>query len=316
MIVFNPILEINRRKMVALLTDFHTGEGLLPTVLDGVKLGRSTCTHPCSPVLYEPSIYIVASGRKTGIAGDLRFVYDPNNYLVLSVPLPFECQTEVGENNEPMLGISIRMETGIISELAVKMESGFRTDTVQDFSCVRATPIDIAMSDVTLRLLQCLKSPTEATILGPGIIREITYRTLCGPQGYTLLNMIGRTGHLAQIHAVLNRMHSHYAEPFNVTELAEEVGMSISAFHHNFKMVTSSSPLQYLKSIRLHKARMLMFQSGIGAAIAADKVGYESASQFSREFKRFFGTSPMEESRRMKDTLAIPSPKEPAATTV
>ncbi len=128
--------------------------------------------------------------------------------------------------------------------------------------------------------------------------------------------MIGRIGYLAQIHAVLNRMHSHYSEPFNVAELAEEVGMSVSAFHHNFKMVTSSSPLQYLKSIRLHKARMLMFQSGIGAAIAADKVGYESASQFSREFKRFFGTSPTEESRRMKDTLAIPSPKEPVVTTV
>jgi AraC-like DNA-binding protein len=101
-------------------------------------------------------------------------------------------------------------------------------------------------------------------------------------------------------------MHSRYTEPLNVARMAEENGMSVSAFHHNFKAVTASSPLQYLKSVRLHKARMLIFHDGLGAALAADRVGYESASQFSREFKRFFGNRPMEESKRIRESFGAP----------
>jgi AraC-like DNA-binding protein len=114
---------------------------------------------------------------------------------------------------------------------------------------------------------------------------------------------------MAQIHTVLHRMHASYTEPLNVTRMAEEIGMSVSAFHHNFKAVTASSPLQYLKSVRLHKARMLIMHEGLGAAIAADRVGYESASQFSREFKRFFGNRPMEESKRVREMFGVAAPE-------
>ena len=104
-------------------------------------------------------------------------------------------------------------------------------------------------------------------------------------------------------------MHTRYTEPLNVTRMAEEIGMSASAFHHNFKAVTASSPLQYLKSVRLHKARMLIMHDGLGAAIAADRVGYESASQFSREFKRFFGSRPTEESKRVPEIFGVAAPE-------
>lgn len=135
---------------------------------------------------------------------------------------------------------------------------------------VRALRTAAALGDAAVRLLECLRSPVDAAVLGPAIKREITSRVLCGPRGEALFAMLGRNGHAAQIHAVLRRMHARYAEPLNVARMAAEVGMSVSALHHHFKAVT------------------------------ADRVGYESASQFSREFKRLFGRSPIEDSRRVR----------------
>ncbi len=300
------ILESNRRRMVAILSELATGEGLRPTMVDGVKLGRADRGYPRAPVLYEPSIYIVASGRKTGYLGDRTFVYDPNNYLVLSVPLPFECQTEPGPEGRA-LGISVRVAPSVVSDLAVRMQSRPRATAVEATGYVEATPLDLGMSDAALRLVECLRSPVDAEILGPGIVREIVYRALCGPQGHLLLEMVGRQGQAAQINAALRWIHSRYAEPFSVTRMAEEIGMSVSAFHHQFKALTASSPVQYLKSVRLHKARALIVDEGSGAAVAAAAVGYESASQFSREFKRFFGASPTEEVRRVRAVVAEPA---------
>jgi AraC-like DNA-binding protein len=299
-------LEANRRRMVALLTELTTGEGMRPSSLDGVMLGRADRGYTRAPVLYEPSIYIVANGRKTGFIGGRTFVYDPNNYLVLSALLPFECQTEAGPDG-PMLGLSVRVLPSLVSDLAIRMHTRPRPVPAEAAGCVQATPLDPAMSDAAVRLLESLRSPVDAEILGPGIVQEIVYRALCGPQGHLLLAMVGRQGQAAQINAALQWMHARYAEPFSVARLAEEVGMSVSAFHHRFKELMASSPVQYLKSVRLHKARALIVNEGAGAAMAAASVGYESASQFSREFKRFFGASPSEEARRVRAVVAEPA---------
>jgi AraC-like DNA-binding protein len=312
----DPIVEKNRQRMVALLSELTPGEGLRTTILDGVHVRRSNRHVPRTPVMYEPSVYIVASGRKKGYVGDRRLVYDANNYLVLSAPLPFECEAETGDG-EPLLALSVRMEIGVISELAARMDARPPQQSADALACVHATPLDAALGDAAVRLLECLRSPVDAAVLGPAITREITYRVLCGPRGETLLAMLGRNGHTAQIHAVLRRMHARYAEPLNVARVAEAVGMSVSALHHHFKAVTSASPLQYLKAVRLHKARMLILHDGVGAAVAAHRVGYESTSQFSREFKRLFGRSPIEESRRgyRKSFTSIKSdPNERAVT--
>jgi AraC-like DNA-binding protein len=314
MATVDPIVKNNRRRMVALLSELATCEGLHNTILAGVKVRRSDRNEPRTPVLYEPSIYIVASGRKKGYVGDRCLVYDPNNYLVLSVPLPFECEAETGDG-EPLLGLSVRMEIGIISELAVSMDARLTSQSADTLACVHATPLDLELGDAAIRLLECLRSPVDAAVLGPAIKREITYRVLCGPRGETLLAMLGRNGQAAQIHVVLRLMHARYFEPLNVARLAAEVGMSVSALHHHFKAVTSASPVQYIKAVRLHKARMLILHDGVGAAVAADRVGYESASQFSREFKRFFGRSPIEEFRcvramsSLNSTLDRPAPR-------
>ncbi len=298
------IAEKNRLRMVVLLKELTTGEGMRPTLLDGVKLARADSSLPRTPVLYEPSIVIVASGRKRGFVGDRVFTYDPNNYLVLSVPLPFECETEVGDG-EPMLGVSIRVELSVLSELTTKMNMRRRTTPGDTQRSVYATPLNHQLSEGTIRLLECLRSPMDAELLGSGIVREIMYRVLGGEQGGALWDLLGMHGQVAEVHALLQRMHARYAESWDVTQMAEDTGMSISAFHSSFKAVTGTSPLQYLKTTRLHKARIMMVHDAVGTAVAADRVGYQSASQFSREFKRFFGRPPLEEMKRVKTMLGL-----------
>jgi AraC-like DNA-binding protein len=285
--------------MAALLDGLATSDGITRSCLDGVHFGRLTHSHPRTPVLYEPNVYIVARGRKIGFIGNRTVTYDANNYLVLAAPLPFDCQTEPGPDG-PMLGLSVRVTPALVSDLAARMPLEHAVRPAGGCDCVEATPLELPMSDAAIRLLECLSRPVDADILGPGIVREVVYRALCGPQGHVLLGMIGRQGQTAQINTALRWMHARYAEPFSVGQIAGEVGMSVSAFHHRFKAATASSPVQYLKSVRLHKARDLIVNDGAGAAEAALSVGYESASQFSREFKRFFGTTPSDEARRLR----------------
>jgi len=194
----------------------------------------------------------------------------------------------------------------------MKMGAGQPT-LVRPEATVIETPVDLALSDATVRLLECLDSPVDASVLGPQIIREIHYRVLCGQQGGALQALLLTGGTRVLMHRILHRMHSEYAKPMDIASLANEAGMSVSALHHHFKGLTDTSPLQYLKTVRLHKARMLMVQEAIGAAVAAERVGYESPSQFSREFKRLFGASPTEETERMRMRLGIEREEESLA---
>ena len=160
--------------------------------------------------------------------------------------------------------------------------------------------MDADMIDAVTRLLRCLHSQTEASILGPGLVREILYRALCGEQAPVLYALAMHSGAFSQVARALEIMQRDYAENLDVELLAKTAHLSVSAFHRAFKEVTSDSPMQYLKKIRLSKAKDLMVQERLKAYIAADKVGYESPSQFSREFKRYFGQSPAEVMRELR----------------
>lgn len=302
--------ETDRGRLRALLAETAKDQGMHPTSVDGVKLARADRSYPRSPVLYEPSVCIIASGRKKGYIGDRQVIYDANNYLVLSIPLPFECEVEADDG--PVLGVCVRMDSTVLSELAMQLGVRYQGE-MNPADCFQSTPVEAPMMNAAVRLVECLRSPVDATVLGPAVVREIAYYALRGPQGKGLLATLGRTGPAAQIQVILHRIHTRYAEPINVERLALEVGMSISSLHHHFKAVTSSSPVQYLKSVRLHKARMLMMLDGLGAALAADRVGYESPSQFSREFKRFFGSRPSEDIRRMRELLGLGRMPQPLA---
>lgn len=289
-------------RLAELLSDLAKGEGYSPSILDGVRFMRSTRSTHRTPVVYEPGVFIIAQGRKRGYLGDDVYTYDPKNYLVLSVPLPFECEIEATPE-EPLLGLAVRVDPATIAELLLEMDD-VPAAPVGVPRGIYATPIDEGLCGAAMRLLECLRSPVEARILGPQIVREITYRVLRGAQGDALRAVAARHSHFGQITKALRRMHTDYSGSLDVETLARESGMSVSTFHHNFKAVTSSSPLQYLKTIRLHKARLLMVHEGLGAGIAAGRVGYESPSQFSREFKRLFGNSPADEANRLRTSIA------------
>lgn len=293
-------------KIIQRLYQLAPHEGYTQSQLDGVRFMRSNRPLKNTPVLYEPSIVIICQGRKRGYLGDEVYLYDARHYLVLSVPLPFTSETEASVE-EPMLGIAIRLDAVIIAELVMQLEASGGTRLAAPRGML-STPLGEALSDATLRLLDALASPADARILAPAIVREICYRVLVGEQGGSVRSALTHYGSFGKIAKALQRIHLNYADALEVRHLASEAGMSAPAFHVHFKAITKTSPIQYIKSTRLHHARLLMIRDGLTAAAAASRVGYESPSQFSREFKRFFGRPPAEEARTMKASLDLLPP--------
>lgn len=293
-------------RIVRRLYQLAPHEGYTQSLLDSVRFMRSNRPLTYTPALYEPSIVIICQGRKRGYLGNDVYIYDAQRYLVLSVPLPFTTETEASPE-EPMLGLVIRLDTVVISELVVMLE--MMGSNKQDAPLgMLSTSLGEPLLDAILRLLNALASPIDAQVLAPLIVKEMFYRVLIGEQGGSIRAALSHNGQFGKVAKALKRIHTNYADTLEVSRLAGEAGMSTPAFHVHFKAVTQTSPIQYIKSTRLHHARLMMIRDGVTAAAAASRVGYESASQFSREFKRFFGRTPSEEVRSMKEVLALLPP--------
>ena len=290
----------DRSELVDLLAALAKSEGFLPTSLPDVRLLHSRGKHPSRPIVYEPSIVIVAQGSKRGWLGNRTFVYDAQNYLVLSLPLPFECQT-TGTPEKPMLAICIRVSPLVVADLLLGADPPMRSNVELPRS-IDATPVTPDLLDAAVRLARCLNSPPEDRVLGPQLIREIIYRALCGKRGDALRALATPQSTVSQIARSLRRIHLDFAQPLTVDDLAREASMSISTFHANFKDVTTKPPQRYLQTIRLHKAQAII-AGGTSVAEAARQVGYVSPSQFSREFKRLFGGSPKEVGLRYRSLM-------------
>ncbi|HEY1397922.1 AraC family transcriptional regulator [Roseateles sp.] len=289
-----------RRRIIDTATRYKSGAFSTPSPVDGVRILYSETAHPRTPVLYEPSIVIVAQGAKVGHVGEKTFRYDAENYLLLTVPLPFECQT-IASKKEPFVGVSIDIDTAVLQELLIELED----ETLDRPASLEAAGVNSAAftEDVLCaieRLFDAMHRPRDAKVLGKLILKEIIYHVLCGDSGAALQALANRHTHFAQVTKALQHIESNFAKPLSVEQLAGLVNMSVSAFHHNFKAVTNTSPLQYVKSYKLHKARLIMLNEGVKAGVAATRVGYESPSQFSREFKRYFGATPVDEVARLR----------------
>ncbi len=295
-----------QRRVVDLLLQLTQRDGAHESAIEGVRLYRGSEGHPRKPVMYEPSIFIVCQGRKRGFLGDQTFIYDAQQYLVLSVPLPFECETEATPE-KPLLAISVRVDLTMVAELLMALDDT-RGSAVAEPVGIYATPLDAPLSNAVLRLLEALAHPGDARILGPAIVREICYRVLTGEQGDAIRAALTHQHHFGRIAKALRRIHADYRGDLDVVTLASEAGMSLAVFHAHFKAVTLTSPMQYVKTTRLHHARILIAHDGMNVSAAATRVGYESASQFSREFKRLFGCSPADEMRRARSAAegAVP----------
>jgi hypothetical protein len=226
--------------LAALLAELATSEGFVPTSLADVKILYSTETHRNAPVSYDPSIVIIAQGRKRGWLGGRTFTYDARHYLVLSVPLPFECET-IGTPEEPMLGMAVRVNPSTVAELLLEADPP-PVGSTGSLQAIDAVPLTPQLYDAAARLAQCLRSPVEARVLGSQFIREIIYRALCGGQRAALRALATPQSSFGQIARALRRIHADYATTLDVSTLASEAGMSLSRFHANFKAVTAKPP--------------------------------------------------------------------------
>ena len=286
-----------------LLRSLNPESGARASCLPGVTLLRSNQSCPPVPVLYEPCIVIVAEGRKLFHLPDHTLDYDTSRYLVVTVPVPAGCGTEVGPSGL-FLGLAVHIDLNTLSDLLLTMESaGLLRDlpkTTQHPARGSAPPLTSDLSEVSLRLARTLTCAAEAAILGPQLIRELLFRVACGPAGPSLRDLVLGDDSRTRIYRVLQDLHRNVAAPLDVAALAHRIAMSTSALHLHFRAVTGTSPVQYLQTLRLHRGRQLMVQHSLPAAIAADRVGYASPSQFSREFKRLFGVPPAEEASRVR----------------
>ena len=282
-----------------LADDLAPLEGAQGCHVDGVTIVRHSHDLVKFPVLYGPSIVFVVQGTKQAVFGSKTYIYNHEHYLVLTSVVPF-VWSAITVRGQPVLSVFVHLRADTVLELLGSMDFDLSQGSEQELALFEAQRLTGDIEYGLLRLLQVAKDGRDGKVLGPAIVREILYRVLCGPGGPSIRASLGLDGHFAQVARAIRLMRENLTKPVLVPELAGQVGMSPSVFHLHFKQVTNSSPLQYIKALRLHQGRALMLSEGIGVAEASERVGYESSSQFSREYKRLFGEAPANEMSKLR----------------
>jgi len=268
--------------------------------LQGLHLYRYT--HPMDPLhgVSTPCFCVIAQGSKEVLLGESRYCYDPAHYCLSTVELPIVSRVIEASAERPYLSLRLDLDPALVSSVMVEaghLPSGNRGDV----RAIDVRPLDANLLDAAVRLVRLLDSPAEVRVLQPLITREIVYRLLMGEQGNRLRHLALRGGQSESIAAAIERLRREFHQPLRIESIARQVGMSVSGFHHHFKAVTAMSPLQFQKQLRLQEARRLMLGEHLDAASAGLRVGYEDASQFSREYKRLFGQPPMRDVERLRE---------------
>jgi AraC-like DNA-binding protein len=266
-------------------------EGANETALPGVAFMRTSEVGQPRPSVYAPSLAVVVQGRKRTIMGGESFYYDPFSYLLVSVTLPMSGQILDATQDRPFLSVRVHIDVPEVSrlmlEIADRNSSAQRNDTP-----VYVGRMNTELMDVILRLVRLLDTPQDIPVLCAMALRELWYRLLRGDMGSRLRDLVELEGPVQRISRSIELLRTHYDQPLRVEDLAAAAHMSVSNFHAHFKAVTTLSPLQFLKRLRLHEARTLMMSEQVDAASAAHRVGYASPSQFNREYRRLFGSPP------------------------
>ena len=283
---------------VARLTPF---DGTHQSALPSLALTRGSVPTLCMPTVYQPCLAVVVQGRKRALLNDEVFHYDALNYLVVSVTLPAMGQVLEATPEHPYLSLRMNLDPEEIARLVLELGDRGPSPAGADRGLFVAR-LDEPLLDAVLRMVKLLDTPEDIDVLAPVVQREIYYRILRGDLGSRLADLAHTEGGNHRVVRAIEWLKQHYAAPLRIEELADSVHMSPSALHHRFKAITAMSPLQYQKHLRLHEARRLMFADGIESATAGHRVGYESASQFSREYRRLFGAPPRSEIARLRET--------------
>lgn len=290
-----------RSELAALVLRRAPQAGTFATEIDSLTLVRCDHPTPMSRGVQQPSLCIIAQGRKEVYLGEESWLYDPLHYLVVSVTLPLSGRVIEATPEEPYLCLRLDIDPAQIASLlaesgpmGVPASTGGRGLYVQ--------PMEGCLIDAVLRLTHLLDTPKDIAMLAPMVIKEIFYRLLRGPQGYRLHQIAIADSQSHRVSRAIEWLNINYAQPLRIDELARSVNLSASTLHHRFKEFTAMSPLQFQKQLRLQEARRLMLGEGLEAAAAGYRVGYESPSQFSREYSRLFGAPPLRDLARLRST--------------
>lgn len=295
-------MQASREELVERISTVVREDGVAEP-LEGLHLGRlSTSLDEVHGVL-EPSFCVIAQGSKEVLLGESRYRYDPFHYLLATIELPTVRRVVEASKAKPYLSVRLELPSTLVS--SVMVESAHAAPARRtDVSAIDVSPLDADLLDATVRLVRLVESAAEATVLMPLITREIIYRLLMSAQGARLRHLALSGGYTPDIAKAIERLRRDFDQPLRVEDIAHELGMSISGFHHHFKAVTAMSPLQFQKQLRLQEARRLMLAEDFDATSAAYRVGYNDASHFNREYKSLFGIPPMRDVQRLRDTAS------------
>ncbi|MDA7423905.1 AraC family transcriptional regulator [Thalassococcus lentus] len=280
-------------------------DGLIETGVKGVQVFRATQSIPCVPAVYEPCVVAIVSGSKEAILDGERFVYDNRHYLCCPMSMPVKAGTPTASAENPLYGVFVSLDARIMSELSIEMENAVGS-MVQDRSVSNVQGIKLAawdaeFTDALLRLLKLGQSEMDSAVLGALRLRELHYAILKGEAGSFARQAFGAGNAIARSIA---HVSGNLGAAISIDEMAARAGMSRAVFHRKFKQVTTMSPIQFVKTMRLNNAAMKI-AAGMTVNEAATDVGYISPSQFSREFKRLYGQSPRQWSEGHRVPMAV-----------
>jgi AraC-like DNA-binding protein len=250
--------------------------------------------------VYDPMINLILQGAKSMTVGSHTLHYDPATYFVMSVGLPAAGSIHAAPTGEPYLAVSLTLEPALIANLLSDLpDTASSRNTPAAHSAFSVASVTPELLDAWLRMLRLMQRPQDIAALAPAYEREILYRVLQGPMGWMLRDIAVSDTALARVNGAIQQIRRDYALPLRVDDLADRAAMSVSAFHRHFKAVTALSPVQYQKQIRLLNARSLLVAAGFSVTAAAYEVGYQSSTQFSREYARAFGQPPGKDAARI-----------------
>ncbi len=293
-------------ELVDILTRYtadRSGPGPVATALDGLTILRADHETRPGHLIFRPALCVVAQGAKWTMFGTRRFEYRAGQALLVSLEAPAFGSVTHATPSEPFLGLVIELDLGMMRDVVDGSAKSPLPDN-DNAGGVRVIDLDGPLADCALRMVRLLDRPAAIPTLAPMIMREICYWLLTGPDGGAIARVALATSHSRRVITAIHWLRERYAEPVTVEELAAVAHLSPSAFHRQFKLLTSMTPLQYQKQLRLLEARRLMTSGTANAETAARRVGYESPSQFSREFSRMFGTAPRRDAASLRLALA------------
>ena len=295
-----PVSDLQSNELAQLIARFVPEEGINQTTIGTLTLARCEAPSAMVHTLYLPALCIIAQGQKVVGLDDERYVYDPLNYLVASVALPVTGQVTQASPEQPYLSLRLDIDPNDISTLIA--EAGpVGVPAAGSGRGLYVAHLDTALQDAVMRLIRLLDNPRDIPMLAPLIQREILYRLLCSPQGQILRDIANADSQTHRVTRAIDWLNSHFNEPLRIEDLARVANLSQSTLHHRFKAMTAMSPLQYQKQLRLQEARRLMVCENLEVAAAGYRVGYESPSQFSREYSRLFGAPPLRDLARLRN---------------